>query len=337
MRHTDRQVRGKGTDRVTPGPRKIVSFRRLALVLMPTEACNFRCAYCFESNAGGRMSRETAAGLQRWLTNRFPELEDLTLNWYGGEPLLAVNIVEQLQRHVLTLLDRYPDVDFHGAMTTNGYLLRPELLRKLVSLRVTTYQISLDGPGEHHDRTRALAGGQGTFNRIWRNLLGARDLDERFFILLRVHVHRNNLEVVPDLLETLAGSFAGDDRFSLMLRPVSRLGGRGNECHEALTAEEALEPVDQLRTLARDLGLHLFEGGQSSGRCYTALPHMWLVRADGTLGKCPVALSHPANSLGRLRGDGRVEVDAERLQPWLRGVFSGDPADLSCPAMGLAR
>ena len=334
-------ISGRGLDKDAQasgvGPRQIVSSRQLALVVMPTEACNFRCAYCYESNTGGRMSRGTAEGLERWLTHRFPELEELTLNWYGGEPLLAVDLVEQLQRHILTLQGRHPDVEVHAAMTTNGYLLRPALLRKLVSLRVTTYQVSLDGPGEHHDRTRALAGGQGTFDRIWSNLIGARDLDEDFSIFVRVHVHRNNLEVMPDFLRALARSFAGDDRFPLILRPVSRLGGRGNECHEVLTAEEASGAVERFRTLARRLGLHLFEGEQLQSRCYAALPHMWLVRADGTLGKCPVALSHPANALGRLRDDGKVEVDAERLRPWLRGVFSGDPGELACPAIGLAR
>jgi uncharacterized protein len=304
---------------------------------MPTEACNFRCVYCYESNTGGRMSPGTVNGLERWLTHRFPELEKLTLNWYGGEPLLALEIVEQLQRHISTLLGCHPDVDVRAAMTTNGYLLRPALLRKLVSLQVTSYQVSLDGPGEHHDRTRTLAGGQGTFDRIWDNLTGARDLDETFSIFLRVHVHRNNLEAMPDFMRTLARSFAGDDRFRLILRPVSRLGGRGNECHQALTANEAAQSIEGFRALARRLGLRLFDGERSQDRCYAAQPQTWLVRADGTLGKCAVALSDPANTVGRLRDDGRVEVDGESLRPWLRGVFSGDPGELSCPAMGLVR
>jgi uncharacterized protein len=304
---------------------------------MPTEACNFRCAYCFETNTSGRMSHGTVAGLKQWLTTRVPELEMLTVNWYGGEPLLAADIVEELQEHINTLLDRHPDVDFHAAMTTNGYLLRPGLLRKLVSLGVTSYQVTLDGPSEHHDRTRALAGGQGTFDRILRNLLGARDLNEQFCVIVRIHVHRNNRATMPGFLASLARSFSEDDRFLLVLRPVSRLGGRGNACDEVLTVEEASESVEQYRSLARSLGLRLLAGNCLQGPCYAALPYMWVVRADGTLAKCTVVLSHPANVLGRLRDDGQVEVDVNRLRPWLRGLFSGNSEELSCPATGLAR
>ncbi len=318
-------------------PRRWVSSRELALVLMPTEECNFRCAYCFQTNTGPRMSRGTVDGIKQWLTARAPELERLTVNWYGGEPLLAAELVQEIQRHIRTLASRHPEMESHAAMTTNGYLLRPAMLRELVSLGVTTYQVTFDGPSEHHDRTRALAGGQGTFNRIFTNLLGARNLDEQFRVVVRVHVQRNNQESLPGFIESLARSFAGDDRFLLILRPVSKLGGRGNTCGEALPVEEASESVEQYRSLARGLGLRLLEGNWSEGPCYAALPYVWVVRADGALAKCTVALSHPANALGRLRDDGRVEVDVDRLRPWLRGLFSGDPAELSCPAAGLAR
>ena len=40
-----------------------LSSRRLQLILMPTEQCNFRCTYCYESFSNGRMSQEVQDGV----------------------------------------------------------------------------------------------------------------------------------------------------------------------------------------------------------------------------------------------------------------------------------
>jgi uncharacterized protein len=37
--------------------------RRLHLILMPTEACNFRCVYCYETFALKEMKPDVVAGV----------------------------------------------------------------------------------------------------------------------------------------------------------------------------------------------------------------------------------------------------------------------------------
>jgi len=37
---------------------------RLQLILLPTEQCNFRCTYCYEDFAIGRMSDAVVAGVK---------------------------------------------------------------------------------------------------------------------------------------------------------------------------------------------------------------------------------------------------------------------------------
>jgi len=50
----------------------------------------------------------------------------------------------------------------------------------------------------------------------------------------------------------------------------------------------------------------------------------------------PVALAHAANDTGRLHEDGRLEIDAPKARPWLRGLASGNSLELLCPMIGLA-
>ena len=44
--------------------------RVLHLIVLPTEACNFRCTYCFEDFKLKRMEPWVVLGLERWLTSR---------------------------------------------------------------------------------------------------------------------------------------------------------------------------------------------------------------------------------------------------------------------------
>lgn len=183
-----------------------------------------------------------------------------------------------------------------------------------------------------------LAGGQGTFDRIWRNLLEAWGLDRQFRIVVRVHVGRDNQDDLLRLLEMFRDSFGGDDRFGIFARKLFRLGGRSEGCDQLLDAREAAAAVDAVRRHAEKLGLTgKGDYGRAEGYgCSGPTPYSFVVRADGTLQKCPVTLSHPANTIGRLHEDGRVTLEPAKIRPWLRGLASGDEAELACPAHGLA-
>lgn len=57
----------------------------LHLILMPTEACNFRCTYCYESFTRGRMTDETIAGVKALVREKARTIHTLHISWFGGE------------------------------------------------------------------------------------------------------------------------------------------------------------------------------------------------------------------------------------------------------------
>jgi len=170
--------------------RPFLSNRLLHLILMPTEQCNFRCSYCYEDFAAGEMPRWVIDAVKALLANRIDNLELLSLEWFGGEPLLAWPIVEELQSFAYGLALRHPQVRWSGSMTTNGSLLTLPRFERLLELGIRKYQISFDGSREHHDATRLRLGGGGSFATIWRNVLAMRAVPKDFSILLRLHVTR---------------------------------------------------------------------------------------------------------------------------------------------------
>lgn len=316
-------------------PGECLDNRRLHLVLMPTEACHFRCTYCYEDFSLGRMPPGVVQALKIWLERRAPGLELLQISWFGGEPLLATDVLVQVQDHALELARRHPRLTVQANLTTNGHQLEPELFRRLLALRVTDYQISLDGPADAHDRTRVLAGGGGTFARIWANLLAMHECDGDFSVLLRVHVHRENRTLLPGLVESCAAALGGDARFRLMFRALFDPGRPGFDRGVLLDPDEAARIVESLQARAAVHGLADPPRADTSADdgeiCYAAMGNSFVLRSNGTLGKCTVALSAPENQVGRLNEDGTVTIDAARMQHWMRGLFSGDAEERRCP------
>lgn len=309
--------------------------RRLHLILMPTEACNFRCVYCYESFALKQMRPDVVAGVKRLLERRAPGLREVVLSWFGGEPLLAQGVIEDVMTHARTLETLHPELSVSTDVTTNGYLLTKSSADRLFALGVRSFQISLDGPREEHDRKRVRVGGLPTFDRIWENLLSLKRRSDAFHVTLRLHVDRENLGSISELLASLAEGFALDERFDLFLRPIARLGGPRDATLPVLSEQESAAALARLRGESVRLGLRLAPANSGDPVCYAAHANSFLVRADGRLNKCTVALDLPANQVGRIHEDGTLELHRGRTLAWSRGLTTGDAGTLACPLQGI--
>lgn len=301
---------------------------RLHLIVMPTEKCNFRCTYCYENFAQGRMSADTRAGLVRFIERRSSDLKTLLISWFGGEPLMAVDIIDEVSRAAMASSTLSAGLAYRANMTTNGYLLTAPMIRRLVAMGISEYQVTLDGPGPTHDETRKLAGGGATFERIWSNLLALRACSEDFSIVLRLHVHPLNYPALRVLAAMIRDELLTDPRFDVIVRPVKALGGPNDDNFARFEAREsdaiAVQLAEQLGVIGRFQQL-------SNYICYAAKANSLVIRADGTLAKCTVALHDRRNAVGRLNTDGSLTIDQDRLSLWMEGVLTADSAALACP------
>lgn len=177
----------------------------VGLTICPTMGCNFDCPYCFENHKMGKMSQKTqddvVALAERMLA--VSQKKALSITWFGGEPLLAPDVIEALSGRLMALCDE-KGAEYSAGIITNGYLLTQENADLLAKCKVKSAQITLDGVGEAHDKTRHLAGGGATFHRITDNLRQGK-ID--FRVNIRHNVHAENfgeVEVLKTFVETLA-------------------------------------------------------------------------------------------------------------------------------------
>ncbi len=159
----------------------------LGLVIAPTMACNMACTYCFESNKHGRMKPEVIEALIDFVAKQAKPLETLSVSWYGGEPLLAMDIIEDLTESFRDLAGEYK-FGYGAAIITNGSLLNEDKLERLIAAGVTHAQVTVDGPSRVHDMKRPLKNGKSSFDTILRNVRNAVD---RMEVVLRVSVDKD--------------------------------------------------------------------------------------------------------------------------------------------------
>ena len=67
--------------------------------------------------------------------------------------------------------------------------------------------------------------------------------------------------------------------------------------------------------------------------CYAAKPNSLVIRSDGVINKCTVALDADYNDVGRLRADGSIDLDVEKLSRWTN---SGIDEDKTCQGCALS-
>lgn len=303
---------------------------RLHLIILPTEACNLRCSYCYESHDPVYMAPWVVSSLKQLISTRAPRLMTLDVSWFGGEPLLALDTVREISKHIQRLAQKQEGLRVSASMTTNGVLLPPEVLIELAEIGCTAFQVTLDGPPAIHDRTRVDRRGNGTFQQIWRNLVGIKTTSADVSIILRIHYTPGTWRRLGPLLRMVRAAFAGDGRYSVLFHPVERLGGK-NDCRLATFNPSVKEEV--ARTLEEQLdcpGLLLQERLQSR-MCYAAHANSFVIRSDGTIAKCTVALGKRANMVGQLLPDGTLSIEQDRFRLWLAGHRGNDSEFLSCP------
>ena len=59
--------------------------KMLRLIILPTEQCNYRCKYCYESFKKGKMKLEVQNAIIKFVQKNLHYYSGIRLSWFGGE------------------------------------------------------------------------------------------------------------------------------------------------------------------------------------------------------------------------------------------------------------
>jgi uncharacterized protein len=304
---------------------------RLDAIIMPNMDCNLACTYCYEEHDKGYMDDETARRIKCWLRNYVPRFKAVLLSWFGGEPTLSFERILELQKFVLSLTSAH-SISLSSHMTTNGLLLTPERVKKLIALQVHSFQITIDGPSTSHDKHRPRRGGGGSFQRIFKNVCALACNDANLSIRLRVNYNAETLPFVSELLDSFPANVR--ENLDLVLEPI--FGGSYGLLPETSSASVG-QNAEKIYEKARILGFRTSMATLEQDKltfCYADRKNQFLINYNGDVFKCTVDKFQSKDRLGYLAQDGSINWDENggRLSHW-HGVPSFEKKCYSCEFM----
>ena len=135
------------------------------------------------------------------------------LDFFGGEPLMNWHVIQQTVSYIRQQEKKHNKI-IKLSLTTNGMLLDEEKVRYLTENHIALI-LSLDGRRDMHDRMRPDVNGNGTYDRILKNLqycVAHRDGEEYY---VRGTYTRHNLDFTTDVLDMVDKGFP-----ALSMEPV---------------------------------------------------------------------------------------------------------------------
>lgn len=141
----------------------------LVLSVAPTYACNLRCPYCYEQGHNGipgKMEPKVQDAILEFAKERHRALgfSKLSIQWYGGDPSLALDVVEGLSRKFISWCNE-AGVSYDAMMLTNCNLIDGPAVEMLSAMKVSSVLVTIDGFEETHNARRKSAVGLNSFER----------------------------------------------------------------------------------------------------------------------------------------------------------------------------
>lgn len=229
--------------------RSSLALRPLVVEMDITNQCNLRCVFCYFSDE--KMYRQKRQDLSledfsRIAEQLFPFCGKVGLS-VGTEPLLHHEFKE-----MLAMLPKYGIP--HTFITTNGLLLREEIVSEMIRTNFSRVNISMDAATKQtYERIRVGS----NFDKLISNIRAFNRIKEKagattpslclVFVLMR-----SNIRELPAFIR-LARELKAGAVTAIHMVPYTFL----NDTHESLSLEKGLcnQMLDEARSLARDYGI----------------------------------------------------------------------------------
>ncbi len=217
------------------------------LQICPTFACNFNCSYCYQKTKfpGKYMSNEIMNYIIEYI-KAFSKSSTKRIDvfWYGGEPLLAIDIIDNLSKNIISFCNNH-DIIYFSGISTNGYLLNKERIKLLLKNKIEFFQITVDGPKEIHDKRRKLLNDKGTYDRIIKNIYTL--LNEGGYVFVRINIDKDNINFISQLINEFENKkFFSFEKFEIGASRVAKYGYVCNKAKEKIIEDNEIDHYEDI-------------------------------------------------------------------------------------------
>jgi len=175
--------------------------KNMHFALLPTMDCNLRCEYCYqrEHHCKGNMSDEVQLAVVKYASH-LAEIgyEYILITWYGGEPILASDIVIKMTKELKSNFTSY-GIKSEFSMVSNGTLLTMDIANELANAGLESIQISIDSLFEKENH-RGIYTLNNSFSDLFKNAINASSILD---VSIRINVDNSNKNDLPEIIKIL--------------------------------------------------------------------------------------------------------------------------------------
>ena len=274
----------------------------LSFKAVVTDHCNFACSYCIEEGFRGKrhMNLQTARQTAHFMIDNIRKRRPhkVMLDMSGGEPLLNISAMNTMAEAV-SLYCKGANIPCDISFITNGWLLTPDRIQRLVHAGVNTIRVSLL-PRKHHDMLRRDRKGGATYDRVVANMESIKDGIK--FILLTQYEAENDafIDAMPGFLRDLEKRGLKESvkeiDVGVILRREYGLRNTDDFCGDLGGFQSFRAIVD----LVRSHGYFVPDGAPGND-CVANYLCRFIIDPEGNLVSCPTMLDHPELNVGDVR------------------------------------
>jgi uncharacterized protein len=291
------------------------------LTLAPTMDCCFKCHYCFEKyKEKTYMTPQIMDAVIKYVSS-FPDLRDIKISWFGGEPLMAITQMEEFY-------DKFSEIwkkPIVSNIITTGYHINENVVEVLKKIGISSVQITLDGLKDTHNKVKYVTDCEDVFTRIIDNIELLNNLAPEINIVIRVNLTLENAHEYVDLVKFYIERFKGRKNMGIAPAFVFDRGASScDTCNNLFNRKKSSEFI-----------LDLAHKGIDSTfiRYPQRFFHECAIRNDvaisfdpeGYAYKCWEVIGNKEYAIGKLNEDGALTNINERILN--RQLFGADALD----------
>ncbi len=288
------------------------------LMILPTYQCNLSCWYCIQKHENTWLRPETINAIKKHIHDKLHEkrINSFLLSWFGGEPLLAYDIVLEITTYAKQICSSL-NKRLTCSITTNGTLLNKNRIIELAKAGVTHYQITIDGVKEIHDKIKQLPQ-ESAFEKVLKNINLLPSYSECILRFNYTHENLKPVEIINQLNERLSKEAKNNLTFSIQRVWQEQEKNIDNNKVKKLfdlACESNLQPHT-----------HLY------GMCYADKPDFNCIFPNGKIGKCDNDGMHEVPA--HIDPSGKI-VWPNELQYTIPAIFQNDSDCYNCKYLPL--
>lgn len=296
----------------------------LEITINPTINCNFRCWYCYENHSDkSHIDISVIKDIINYIKNSIYELnkiKKIKIEWFGGEPLLYFNEVIVPIMSELNTITKTHKIEFVSGMTTNGYLLSEKKIEYLKNHNHKTFQITIDGNKDKHNKIRFTKKNKDSYSTIVSNIITC--LNKKMYVTARINITSNTKLNIPELLQDFI--CLSDENRKFLCFSIHKVWQEQNSLDD-----EIEHFVNQIQNYGFKCASFYSNPNTIRKTCYADKKNHFVVNPSGKLFKCTARDFCNSNIEGYLLKGGIIEWNDKHRKRELSTVLNNKEC-LSC-------